>query len=136
MLSATQMLFLNSVYIANILVAGFVGITALFFPEFSARYVLEGVSAAVPPYTSLRIVGSLWSAITVLSVLGLWVSPETYSVVLLLQLLYKGSWLLVVALPAMLRGQGHTLPMGMTWFFLAWVLILPWVIPYKFLGLL
>ncbi len=44
------------------------------------------------------LVGSLWTAILVLSVLGLF-APERYAPVLLLQLVYKSIWLLVYAAP-------------------------------------
>ncbi|MFM7468282.1 MAG: hypothetical protein ACKO37_02130 [Vampirovibrionales bacterium] len=128
-------ILLKSVYLANVLVAGFVGISTLWFPSFSAVHVLQGCSDANPPYTSLRIVGALWCSIALISLLGVWLNPFTYSVVLLVQLLYKGGWLLVVALPRYLKREGESLPLGMTIFFILWVIVLPWVIPYRALGL-
>jgi hypothetical protein len=48
--------------------------------------------------------------------------------ILVLQLIYKGTWLLVVALPAIKSQQAY--PTGMAGFFLVWVLVLPLVIPW------
>jgi hypothetical protein len=113
------------VYIANIIVAGYIGITSLFFPKLSSTTIFQN---AYPVTDIVRLVGCLWLAIAVLSVFGLW-RPLTFSPVLLLQLIYKGSWLLVVAIPAMKNNQ--TYPSGMALFFLVWVLILPFVIPWS-----
>lgn len=113
------------VYIANIIVAGYIGITSLFFPKLSSATIFQN---AYPVTDIVRLVGCLWLAIAVLSVFGLW-RPLTFSPVLLLQLIYKGSWLLVVAIPAMKNNQ--TYPSGMALFFLVWVLILPFVIPWS-----
>ncbi|MBP8239443.1 MAG: hypothetical protein KAX50_05760 [Saprospiraceae bacterium] len=113
------------VYIANIIVAGYIGITSLFFPKLSSATIFQN---AYPGTDIVRLVGCLWLAIAVLSVFGLW-RPLTFSPVLLLQLIYKGSWLLVVAIPAMKNNQ--TYPSGMALFFLVWVLILPFVIPWS-----
>ena len=57
--------------------------------------------------------------------------PKQMSVVFLLQLIYKGTWLLVVALPAVINHQPY--PKGMALFFVVWVVILPFVIPWGYL---
>lgn len=79
---------------------------------------------------AIRLVGALWGAIFLLSILGLFF-PERMSVVLLFQLIYKGSWLLAVALPAILNDQPY--PRGMAGFFVVWVVVLPFVIPWSVL---
>lgn len=79
---------------------------------------------------AIRLVGALWGAIFLLSMLGLW-WPERMSVVLLLQLIYKASWLLIVALPIYLAGGNY--PRGMAVTFLIWVLVLPFVIPWGYI---
>lgn len=76
------------------------------------------------------LVGSLWTAILVLSFLGL-LAPERYVPVLLLQLIYKTLWLLVYALPRALRGQWRQIPLGIACCFLAIVLVWPWLIPWQ-----
>lgn len=113
------------VYIANVLVAGWIGITSLFFPKQAGMQIF---SNAYPTTDVIRLVGALWLAIAVVSGLGLW-KATALSPVLLIQLIYKGTWLLVVALPAL--RNGNTFPKGMAFFFLVWVCLLPFVIPWK-----
>ncbi len=120
---------LRLIYIANIFVAGIVGGLSLFAPATAAQTVFGG---AAPASSITRIVGSFWLAITILSVAGLF-APLRMSPVLLVQLLYKGLWLVVVALPVLTKGNAATLPTGMAWFFLVWVLVLPFVIPWRYL---
>ncbi len=123
------MLTLHVIYSLNILVAGFVGMTALFFPHFSSQVVFQGT---IPPNWAQRIVGCLWLGIAALSLLGLF-QPLIYSPVLLLQLLYKGAWLVFIAVPMMLRGELRELPARMTVFFLIWVIGLLLFLPYHYL---
>ena len=119
------MIVLRIVYLTNILVAGWISYTSLFYPRLAQETVF---SNAVAYSEVIRLVGALWGAIFLLSVLGLFY-PLKMSPVLLLQLIYKGSWLLVVALPA-LRAQA-AYPRGMALFFVLWVLVLPFVIPWR-----
>lgn len=112
-------------YLANIFVAGWISITSLFFPKTAAATVFQN---AYQPTEVMRLVGCLWLAIALLSVLGLW-KPLTFSPVLLVQLIYKSLWLLVVALPALLSGQPF--PKAMAVFFAVWVVVLPAVIPWR-----
>lgn len=118
------MTLLKLVYISNIIVAGYISISSLFFPKVSAATIFQN---AYQTTDVIRLVGCLWLAIAVLSVLGLW-RPITFSPLLLLQVIYKGSWLLVVAIPAIRNNQAY--PSGMAAFFLVWVLVLPFVIPW------
>ena len=119
------MIALKIVYIANIIVAGWISITSVFSPDKSATTVFQN---AYQPTEVIRLVGCLWLAIAILSVLGLW-RPVSFSPILLVQLIYKGTWLLVVALPAIKNNQAY--PSGMALFFLIWVLVLPFVIPWS-----
>ena len=114
-------------YLANILVAGWISISSLFFPQYAQGSVF---SAAFAYSEAIRLVGALWGAIFILSVIGLFF-PMKMSLVLFFQLIYKSSWLLFAALPAMLQSQPY--PKGMTAFFLAWVIILPFVIPWSYM---
>lgn len=113
------------IYVANIIVAGWISITSIFYPKKAIVTVFQN---AYPDTEIVRLVGCLWLGITVLSVLGLW-KPITFSPVLLLQLVYKGTWLIVVALPAIRNAEPY--PSSMARFFLIWVIILPFVIPWK-----
>jgi len=122
--NSKKMTAINLIYIANIIVAGWIGITSLFFPKLSSVTIFQN---SYQTTDIIRLVGCLWLAIAILSVLGLW-RPLTFSPVLLLQLIYKGSWLLVVAIPAIKNNQPY--PSGMATFFLVWVLVLPFIIPW------
>lgn len=122
---------MRAVYAANVLVAGWVGITTLFRPVASERLVFQGGAVASP---GLRVAGALWTAIAVCSLAGLfW--PRSFAGVLVIQLVYKGLWLAAVAVPAMLaREDGpRRFPWGMSAFFAVWVVVLPWVIPWAHL---
>ncbi|MFN0048734.1 MAG: hypothetical protein ACKVOU_06400 [Cytophagales bacterium] len=118
------MIAIKFVYIANIIVAGWIGSTSLLNPKIAAATIFQNAYQATD---IIRLVGCLWLSIAILSVLGLW-RPLTFSPILLVQLIYKGTWLLVVAIPAIKTNQ--TYPSGMATFFLIWVLILPFVIPW------
>jgi hypothetical protein len=119
-----KMTAIKLIYIANIIVAGWISITSTFFPKTSALTVFQN---AYQPTEVIRLVGCLWLSIAVLSLLGLW-RPISFSPILLVQLIYKGTWLLVVALPAIKNKQPY--PAGMALFFLVWVLVLPFIIPW------
>ncbi len=123
----TPDLTLKLVYAANVLVAGWVGSLSLFLPQVASRTVFSGTAAASP---AMQVTGALWLSIALLSFAGCF-APRSFAVVLVLQLIYKASWLLVVALPAVAAGNRETLPGGMTVFFLIWVIVLPFVIPWR-----
>lgn len=118
------MLALKLIYVANIIVAGWISLTSIFNPNKAATTVFQN---AYPNTEVIRLVGCLWLAIAVLSVLGLW-RPITFSPILLVQLIYKGTFLLVVVLPAIRNNMPY--PTGMAAFFLAWCLVLPFIIPW------
>ncbi|MEM1328621.1 MAG: hypothetical protein AAGI23_21880 [Bacteroidota bacterium] len=124
------MIALRIIYVLNIIVAGQIAFSAITSPARAATTTFQNAYA---PTEVMRLVGCLWLAITILSILGLW-KPITFSPILLVQLIYKGTWLVMVALPAIRQSQ--PLPTGMAWFFLVWVLVLPFLIPWKewFLG--
>ncbi|GAB5399912.1 MAG: hypothetical protein Aureis2KO_14970 [Aureisphaera sp.] len=116
---------IKTVYIANILVATWIGIISLFFPESAADSIFGGF------YESngvIRMVGAIWLAIGIVSVIGLW-KPLKMSIVLLMQFMYMSAWLLLVAVPAIFQKQPY--PKEIALFFLIWVAILPFVIPWK-----
>ena len=119
------MIALKIIYIANIIVAGWISISSLFYPKIAATTVFQN---AYQPTEVIRLVGCLWLAIAVLSVLGLW-KPISFSPILLVQLIYKGMWLLVVVLPALKNNQPF--PTGMAVFFVVWVVVLPFIIPWN-----
>jgi hypothetical protein len=115
------------IYIANVIVAGWISISCLFFPKQAQLSVFSGDFTYSEAF---RLVGALWGAIFILSIIGL-AFPLQMSTVLLFQLIYKASWLIFAALPAILNQQPY--PKGMAAFFLIWVIVLPFVIPWKYL---
>jgi hypothetical protein len=119
------MIALKLIYIANIIVAGWISITSIFYPKTAAQTIFQN---AYPTTDVIRLVGCLWLSIAILSALGLW-RPISFSPILLVQLIYKGTWLLVVAIPAIKNQQAY--PSGMAAFFLVWVLVLPFIIPWS-----
>ena len=119
------MIALKLIYFANVLVAGWVSLTSLFAPKTAQATVFTNQFAYSE---AIRLVGALWGAIFILSLLGLFF-PKNMSLVLLFQLIYKASWLLFAALPASLRDEPY--PKSMATFFVVWVLVLPFVIPWK-----
>lgn len=115
------------IYIANIIVAGWIGIASLLFPTYSAKTIFSGTYTSSP---LIQLVGALWLSIALLSIAGLW-HPITFSPVLLLQLIYKSSWLIFVCIPALQNNKPY--PGGMALFFIIWIIVLPFVIPWKHL---
>ena len=116
---------LKLIYMANILLAGWVGISSLFFPKMAVQQVFNH---AFSYSEAIRLVGALWCAVLIISILGL-AYPEEMSLILVFQLVYKGLWLVVVALLAIFQSTSY--PKGMAGFFLIWVIILPFVIPWE-----
>lgn len=117
-------------YLANILVAGWISITSLLFPKTAYHSIF---TSAFEFSESFRLVGALWFAIFIISLLGLFY-PKEMSLIFLFQLIYKSTWLIVAAIPAILNSTPY--PKSMALFFLAWVIILPFVIPWNDLFLL
>ena len=119
------MIGLRIIYVLNIIVAGQIAISAMSNPKTAAMTTFGN---AYQPTEVMKLVGCLWLGIAILSVLGLF-KPITFSPVLLIQLIYKGTWLLVVALPAIRNNELY--PKAMASFFLVWVITLPFLIPWK-----
>lgn len=119
------MIGLRIIYFLNIIVAGQIAFSAIINPQNSA---LTTFGNAYQPTEIIKLVGCFWLAITIISILGIW-KPIAFSPVLLLQLIYKGTWLIVVALPAIRNDIPY--PKAMALFFVIWVLILPFLIPWK-----
>lgn len=120
------MIAIKLVYVANIIVAGWISIKSLFFPKTAQATIF---SNDFTYSEAIRLVGALWFAIFLLSIAGL-LFPQKMSLILLFQLIYKSLWLIFAALPAMLQHKPY--PQGMTIFFVIWVIILPLVIPWAY----
>lgn len=115
-------------YVGNIIVAGTITILALFVPHIAQEALFATIGNGTYAVT---ICGCHWAAITVLSVIGLLWRPLSCSLVFVHQLLYKSLFLLFGAIPAML--QGREFPWQMSIFFLVWICLLPFAVPWKYL---
>ena len=114
-------------YIFNIIVLIPIGLMTLFGGERGGQMASQGKFQESEGFRT--ILGSLWTAILIGSVLGLfW--PVPMSPLLLIQVIYKTLWLLLFVLPRLLSGRRREIPWGITLTFLAIVLSYPWVIPW------
>jgi hypothetical protein len=114
-------------YIFNILVLIPVGLTTLLGGAVGGRRVFQD---KFPESAGIRtILGSLWTAILIGSVIGLF-HPVSMSPLLLIQVIYKSLWLVVFVVPLLVRGQANSVPWGIAGTFLFIVLSYPWVIPW------
>lgn len=114
-------------YTFNIILLIPVGLLTLFRGATGCRWVFQG---KFPESEGIRtILGSLWTAILLGSILGLFY-PVPMSPLLLIQVIYKTIWLLVFVLPRWLAGRGDEVPLGITATFLVIVVSYPWVIPW------
>jgi hypothetical protein len=115
-------LLLQLAYAANIailapVIAGLVGL--------GARGTAAVIGGGIPESAGLRLlVASLWGAILVLSVAGLF-HPLAFWPILLLQVVYKAAWLAGYVLPAWRRGGPAAVPSGPAVCFAAIVVIWP-----------
>lgn len=114
-------------YIANIVILVPIGLGSLFnlFPVSKEHF---------PESAGWRtIAGSLWTAILIGSILGLF-HPILFSPLLLLQVIYKTFWLLVYVAPRIVSvDQRHEIHWEISLTFLLIVILYPLVIPWSYL---
>ncbi|MEM8919161.1 MAG: hypothetical protein AAGE37_09905 [Pseudomonadota bacterium] len=79
------------------------------------------------------LVGSLWFAILLASVAGLY-APRFFAPVVLIQIVYKSLWLLAFILPLVLAGKSDAVPWGIATTFLLIVLSYPFLFWYSGVG--
>jgi hypothetical protein len=112
-------------YTLNCIVAGVISVISLWSPLLAQRVIFENT---VQYSEAIRLVGALWFAIFALSLVGL-LYPKDMQVVFLVQIIYKATWLSVVAAPALYYGSAF--PKSMALFFVIWVILLPFVIDWS-----
>ena len=121
------MTLLHLPYIFNIIVLIPIGLLTLLGGEKGGQLACQ---SKFPESEGFRtILGSLWTAILIGSVLGLFF-PITMSALLLIQVIYKTIWLLVYAMPRMLKQGNNEVPWGIASTFLVIIVSYPWVIPW------
>jgi hypothetical protein len=85
---------------------------------------------SVPADPSFRImVGAIWAALMTCATLGV-LFPNAMAPVLLVQLIYKGLWLAVFAVPRWMRGRSDEVSWKIAALFGTYVGIYPWIIPW------
>ena len=75
------------------------------------------------------LVGSLWSAILVSSLLGLF-APLRFAPVVLIQIIYKSLWLAVYAAPRLVARRRAEIPTGIALSFMLIVIVYPFLVPW------
>lgn len=114
-------------YIFNIIVLIPIGLMTMLGGEKGGQLACQG---KFPESEGFRtILGSLWTAILIGSVLGLFF-PITMSVLLLIQVIYKTLWLSVYAMPRMLNQRSNEVPWGIASVFFVIIVSYPWIIPW------
>ncbi len=114
-------------YIFNIIVLIPIGLLTLLGGEKGGQLACQ---SKFPESEGFRtILGSLWTAILIGSVLGLFF-PLTMSALLLIQVIYKTLWLLVYATPRLLKKRSNEVPWGIALTFLVIIVSYPLVIPW------
>ena len=95
----------------------------------ASQYVFVGATQ-VDNY--LHILAALWLALGVTSVLGLF-QPITFSVIFLIQPIYKSTWLIGVAIPSIVSGNREPELLFLTILFAIWVVGLLFAAPFQYL---
>lgn len=121
---------LRVIYIANVIVAGAVGTISLFFPKVARRRLFQEEETSDSHAT--YITGSFWYAISIISFIAIFF-PIKFSPILIIQVFYKGLFLIRRGIPKLIKRQFHKGLIGLSSFFLVWVIILPIFIPWKYL---
>jgi hypothetical protein len=113
-----QPAWLIPAYVANILI-----LIPVCYGMFFGGGVADVFNGKVTESEGLRLlVGSLWFAILVASILGLF-KPAFFAPLLLVQIIYKSLWLLAFVLP--IYAAGKAIPMGISVTFVAIVVTYP-----------
>lgn len=89
--------FIQVIFVFNILVTGVVGSITLFATSKAPQLVF---SEAYVSNDSMKMIGAFWIAIGVCSTIGLW-NPLEFSPVLIIQIIYKGLFLIVEVIPTL-----------------------------------
>lgn len=114
-------------YVLNIIILIPVGLTTLLGGPEAQRRLFQG---KYPDSAGIRtILGSLWTALLIGSVIGLF-HPVAMSPLLLIQVIYKALWWLVFVLPRLASGRAGEVHWGSAGVFLFMALAYPWVIPW------
>jgi len=128
MISESKLTLMTVVFGLNVLWAGVPGLLTTFFPGFAQRQMLPYMVGNVPQdMLTVRILGSIWLAVGLVSLFGL-VNPRAVAGVFVVQILYKVLWIGVAVLPMLMRGETRALPLALSFVVMvvAAALATPW----------
>ena len=117
-------------YFFNIVVLIPIGLMTLFGGDRGGQLACQGKFRESEGFRT--ILGSLWTAILIGSIIGLFF-PVPMSPLLLIQVIYKALWLLVFVTPRLMSGRASEIPSGIAFVFFVIVLSYPWFIPWQHL---
>jgi len=109
--------WLKGMYIYTIVVAGFLGVGIIVMPEM----IKTKFPWPVEEPTAFGIVGSVYVAFGLLSILGLR-SPLKFVPVLLMQLCYKVVWVIGVLVPLLVTGHFPSYAVPMVIIFVTYII--------------
>lgn len=110
-------------YAANIVI-----LVPVVYGMLAGRGVQSVFQGRIEDSEGLRLlVASLWSAILIGSVAGLW-WPRFFAPLILMQIIYKALWLCLFVVPLGIRSGGNAIPAGISSVFLAIVLTYPFLL--------
>jgi hypothetical protein len=120
---------LKIAYAANILIL--VPVVSAMFADRGVTNVFDG---RVDESLGLRLlVASLWSAILLGSIAGLW-WPRFFAALLPIQIIYKSLWLALFVMPLAQRSGWDAVPKGISITFLIIVLTYPFILWFALRG--
>lgn len=122
----SQSSFLQIAYGLNILILVPVCMSLFFSSDINGgvNTVFEGKVEA--SWGLLLLVGSLWSAILIASIMGLF-QPQFFAPVLIIQIIYKALWLILFVAPLYWAGGAAAIPTGISYTFAAIVVTYPFL---------
>lgn len=98
--TGTRRWWLRGIYAANIIGAGLPGLVITVAPAWAA----ENMFAVPQDPVTFGMLGAIWLGIGALSAVGLRY-PRPFVGLLALQVVYKSTWLVAVALPRIIAGE-------------------------------
>ena len=109
--------WLKGMYIYTIVVAGFLGVGIIFIPGV----IKTKFPWPVEEPTAFGIIGSVYVAFGLVSILGLW-SPLKFVPILLMQLFYKLVWCIGVLVPLLVTGHFPSYAVPMVIIFVTYII--------------
>lgn len=120
-----RVFWLRVLFALDVIGAGAPGAWLLFSSSTAVDWLFGGHGE---PDTAISMLGCIWLGMGVLAVAGL-LRPVTMSPLLLVQLLYKGFWLALVAAPSLARGEAVSFVIAGV--FLAWAVAVAIALPWR-----